>query len=196
MKQSFGNIEVGYEIEAKGESQKCIQQVHGSTLVEYQTSLIPEADAVFTRTSHQSIHIYTADCIPLLLFSRDKNSPILAAHCGWRGALHRIGAKSRQLLTGDGEVIIGPSIHSCCFEVKEDFVEAFRKEGHSPENFLENRKGKLYFDLVKFVTDTQLKGLKLHTEWSRCTFCSLPQLPSYRRNKGTDPQIRSWIVKH
>lgn len=196
MKLTFGNIEVGYEVEAKGKSSKCISQVHGATIAKYHPSEVASADAVYTHQTEQSIHVYTADCIPLLFFSTSNEAPVLAAHCGWKGAMHRIAEKSLDFFHTDRpEVVIGPSILGCCFEVKNDFLEAFRKEGHSPESHLHKREKSLFFDLVGFVCDTQLKGAKIHRDFSRCTYCSEPQLPSYRRNRSTDPQIRSWILR-
>lgn len=196
MKKSFGPIECGYEIEVKGASPKWINQVHGGTIVPL-TNSVPEADGIYTLEKHKPVHVFTADCTPLLFFSLEPNTPVIAVHSGWRGALNRIGQKALSFFgNSKAEVVVGPSILKCCFEVKEDLIETFQKEGHAIQPFLEKRDGKTYFDLVGFVIETQLKDVKVHREWSRCTYCSAPTLPSYRRNKSTDPQLRNWIVKN
>lgn len=194
-KQFLDEVEIGYSIEPKLASPRLIQQVHGPKIVERSDQIV-EADGIFTQETGQPIHIFTADCIPLLFFSPDKNAPIIAVHSGWRGVLNRIALNAMELLSGcPVQVVIGPSILSCCFEVKEDLVEAFRAAGHSIKPYLIRRNDTIHFNLVEYVIDSQLQGATVHRDWNRCTVCSAPALPSFRRNKSTDPHIRSWIVK-
>ena len=53
-------------------------------------------------------------------------------------------------------------------------------------------------DRIAFDTyiETQLAsipGARIDTSALRCTKCSQPRLPSFRRNQSTDPNLRAWI---
>ena len=77
-------------------------------------------------------------------------------------------------------------------------MTAFKEKGNLIAPYLSSRDNKTFFSLSSFVIKEQLKFIKpeyIHTADLRCTFCSSPQLPSYRRNKTTDPRIRGWISK-
>lgn len=198
MRLSFGNIEVGFGVEPKGQTPKLMNQVHGNGLVTLnELPVTPEdADGVLTDTANFPLSVFTADCIPLLFFSRQEESKIAAVHCGWRGALAKIASKTVvQLKSTTTEVAIGPAILQCCFEVKDDLISQFESKGMKLGSYLEKRNGNIYFDLIGFTIHTQLRDAKIHTDMVRCTKCSEPRLPSYRRDKSTDPRIRSWIVK-
>lgn len=199
MKKNLHSIEVGYQVEFKGDTPKLMEQVHGNRVLSLNGSplKLEEADAVHTLVSEFPLSVFTADCIPLLFFTPDPRGPIAAAHCGWRGALSQIAKRVvDRCARGDLEVMFGPCILSCCFEVKEDFLLRFENEGQNTTPHLERRGEKKYFDLVNYVIQTQLNGVKIHRDFLCCTKCSSPPLPSYRRDGKTDPRIRSWIINH
>ena len=191
----LGKIEFGFDVEKKGHTPKLIQQVHGAACLESQGAkeTPPEADAVFSRKGAE-VFVFTADCLPVLFYST--RTPLVAAvHCGWRGALQNIvGATLARLDTPKEDLvaILGPSIHSCHFEVRDDFVEAFRKADLPVDDYLV-KNDTTTFRLSDFVAETQLKGIKTIRTAEVCTYCAEPQLPSYRRTGGTDTMVRSWI---
>jgi YfiH family protein len=203
------HIEYGFEVEAKGSHPSLYRQVHGSELIEIKGEVErqalavnpPNADGAFTYASGLELYVFTADCLPVILFSHDPSGPISVIHCGWRGARDRIVERAlARLGRSDYHAVLGPAILGCCFEVKEDLVQSFEQAGHQIERYLESWGGRMFFSLVEFVIQTQLKSIppeRLHTEELRCTFCSAPPLPSYRRNKdtNTDPRIRTWVKK-
>jgi YfiH family protein len=205
---SIMHVEYDFTIEPKGLTRPLFHQVHGNLMVQvtdqnlsqlYQTP--PDADGAITESSQLKLSVFTADCIPLLFFTEDPKGPIAVIHCGWRGALQNITSTLQDLWSEylDGiHAIIGPCLEPCCFEVKKDLIAAFEDAGHQIHPYLISRDNKTFFHLSSFVIEEQLSFIKkknIHTQDLRCTFCSLPQLPSYRRNKSTDPRIRGWLLK-
>lgn len=198
-----GSIRWGFAVETKGETLPLFTQVHGNQLIEIKS---PEAhratprpaDGGFSFEPAVEISVFTADCFPLLFFTR---TAIAAVHSGWRGSLAGIPAQAVRKLgleVQDYELVMGPALLACCFEVKEDFVAEFTAKGRNIEPYLERRNGKWYCHHDRFILEEDLKAFpptKIHRHSSRCTFCSQPALPSYRRNKATDPRLRSWITR-
>ncbi len=192
-----GNIEFGYSIEAKGKTPSLFQQVHGTKILQYprESTDLLEADGGMTSEKNLELFVFSADCMPALFFSEEPEAPIVAVHSGWRGTKDGIlkAASSQFKNPSTTHVWIGPHIRPCCFEVKQDFIDAFKAAGRVPEPFLSSES---HFDLLAFALATDLMGIgNLHLEDVNCTVCSTPKLPSYRRQKSTDPRIRSWIRK-
>ncbi|MFM8315921.1 MAG: polyphenol oxidase family protein [Deltaproteobacteria bacterium] len=206
---ALNHISYDFEVEPKGLTRPLYKQVHGNALIQVTESLLPalyqnppQADGAITSVSQLKLSVFTADCLPLLFFTEDPKGPIAAIHCGWRGALQSITSPIEDLWSdyhNQIHVILGPCLQPCCFEVKTDLIETFTQAGHAIDPYLESRGDRLFFNMSGFVIEQQLPFIKpahIHTEHLRCTFCSQPELPSYRRNKGTDPRIRGWVVKH
>lgn len=205
---SILHIEYDFVVEPKGLTRPLYRQVHGAALVEvteenlsYLYQNPPEADGAVTSVNSLKLSVFTADCLPLLFFTEDPKGPIAAIHCGWKGAKQSIASHIENLWAehlGRIHCILGPCLEPCCFEVKEDLIQAFLSEGQNVEPYIIRRDNKLFFHLSSFVVNEHLSFIskeKIHKEGLRCTYCSSPSLPSYRRNKGTDPRIKGWIIK-
>ena len=196
----IGSINFGFEIENKGDSPSLIHQVHENRIQLAEESP-GRADGVGTFHHRQPIYVFTADCLPVFLFSDGPKDPILALHCGWRGALSEIVAKGIEwmnLPAAQIHAILGPSIGPCCMNVRYDFVDTFEKVGKNITPYLRQKDEGMTFDLPQFVIETQLHQLPLkqiHLDYQRCTFCSLPQLPSFRRNGNTQIRLKNWVCK-
>jgi polyphenol oxidase len=119
-----------------------VRQVHGRTTAVADVSrsdpwVRPEADAVISNDPSSALAIRVADCAPILL--ADRRQPVVAAvHAGWRSTMQRIVERAvdemkRQFNTNPEDLVaaIGPSLGSCCGEMGEEVVEAFRHAGHS-----------------------------------------------------------------
>ncbi|WP_434640564.1 polyphenol oxidase family protein [Klebsiella sp. I138] len=108
-----------------------VKLVHGNVVHHYQTPQAerPHADAVFTALRGQKVGVVTADCLPMLMASRDGRF-VCSVHAGWRGAASGIIGNSLEHFTRHGvspdEVIvaIGPHIQACCYEVSAAFYQA------------------------------------------------------------------------
>ncbi len=103
--------------------------------------LNPSGDALITDSPGILLSVRTADCLPVLLIDA-KRQVVAAVHAGWRGALSSIIEKAVgemrrvfQSKPADLTAAIGPSIRSCCYEVGEEVVEAFRGRFAQPEKF-------------------------------------------------------------
>lgn len=192
------DVSFGYSVEAKGQTPALFQQVHGTRIVDIDAPEVTpvEADGGYSYTS-RPVHVFTADCFPVLLASREAKTPVMALHAGWRGLRDGIVAHGLKLFSDLSAVfvIVGPAIKVCCFEVREDFLSSFRKAGREPETYVKTRQGKTYFDLTRFLRETDLRELsdaQIHWEHHHCTHCT-PGLPSFRRQGEANPRLRTWI---
>ena len=94
-------------------------------------------------------------------------------------------------------VIVGPSIRGCCYEIGQDLIDSF-DEPAKLRPFIEERNGSLFFDLPNYVVQHELSGMdrsNIRLDDLRCTHCTSPKLPSYRRDGSQGIRLRSWIKK-
>jgi len=123
----------------------CCQQVHGSEVilidssmagrgsVVYDTSL-EGYDAMICNTPGLLLATFYADCFPLFFFDPVQRAVALA-HSGWKGVMGRIAAKTVAEMgeqfnscSQDIQVLIGPGIQRCCFEIGPDLVDSVRQK--------------------------------------------------------------------
>ncbi len=123
-------------------------------------------DAVITNQKKIIIGILTADCVPVLIY--DKNRKIISAiHAGWKGAYKGIVRKVIKFLLKEGSesknliATIGPCISQKSYEIKKDFKTKFLKQSKKNEIFFKKIKNKTYFGLNKYIY-YQLKSLGLN----------------------------------
>lgn len=153
------------------------------------------ADALLTQIPGKPIGIFTADCLPILLY--DPRLKVIAAiHAGRKGSEQNLlfkviremgrvyGCRPAELLAG-----FGPAIGGCCYEVGEDCVQPF-KELFSAEKgwFRPGPSGKYFLDLIAVNKMAGEKaGLLPENVFSmdHCTCCSTRNLYSYRREGET-----------
>ena len=97
-----------------------MNQVHGSRIViiENVTDEAPTADALVTGIPGVTLAVMVADCIPLLLTSREA---VAAVHVGRRGLVNGIAVTTLELMREMGAqdicATIGPAICGSCYEV-------------------------------------------------------------------------------
>lgn len=116
-------------------------------------------DGFVTASEGVVLTVKIADCLPLLLFDPE-NRVIAAVHAGWRGSAAGISAKGIEKmreLGADPAVIraaIGACIHSCCFEVREDFADSVISMCGSElaHKVISYRNGRMFADIVKLNT--------------------------------------------
>ena len=208
MIRSLFDVQWGLSIEKQGETRALFEQVHGNNILSYRTTEdypgksapLIQADGVQSYLPQSEVYVHTADCYPVLFFTEDPEGPIAALHAGWRGLKKRIVKKGLSFFTDFAEVhaVLGPAIGPCCFSVREDFVEDWKAEGLNPHNFLSQRDHRIYFNLLDFLLTNELDSVpkkNIHLDLFRCTVCSSPPLPSFRRNKSANPRLRTWIRK-
>ena len=168
------NIKKNLQIVRKRISNKAkniflLHQVHSNKFIfideKYSYKSKPRADAVITNQRNLPIAVLTADCTPILIYD-DKIKMIAAIHAGWKGAFKGIMNKVIKFMTRNGckleniTAVIGPSISSKNYEVKEDFKKKFIKKDKKNLFFFKNKKNKLYFDLPNYIY-ASLKTIKI-----------------------------------
>ena len=92
---------------------------------------IPKTDALITRSPNLPLMIYTADCVPVVVYDPVQHALGLA-HAGWRGTVGNIAgnlvASMRAEFGSDPAdlcVGLGPSIGPCCYEVGDEVIAAW-----------------------------------------------------------------------
>ena len=114
-------------------------QVHGdvirtATARDIKTDLFApngyECDGLITDRPGLALTIYSADCIPVLLYDPVRRV-IAAVHAGWRGTAQDIAGKAVRRMQQDYGcrpenilAAIGPGISQCCFETHADVPDA------------------------------------------------------------------------
>ena len=113
---------------------------------------LQEVDAVVTHLKDFCLCVSTADCVPVLLYDKEKQV-IAAVHAGWRGTVGRIVEKTLEVMKSQygskGKnivVCIGPSISLESFEVGDEVYAAFEEAGFNMSR-IARRYEKWHLDL-------------------------------------------------
>ena len=162
-----------------------------------------KGDAMVTDLPFLFLVIKTADCLPVLIVSQSPKV-IACVHCGWRGIRKRVVQRAIQRMRGyygcDPSallVALGPCVGRRCYEVGEDVLLDFEKEGHSTEFFQNHpsHEGKYLFDL-KEANISQMVSLGIRKDnifsIGICTHCH-EDFASYRRDKDKAGRVLSFI---
>jgi len=171
-----------------------MNQVHGDSIVEITKENkyldIPSCDALITNLINIPLMVMVADCLPILLYDPIQRV-IAVVHAGRAGVFNAIVPKTIALMQTSYlcnpvniQVVLGPSIHKCCYEVgKEIKEEAYEK---SYQYAITEEKNQYHLDLIAIVKH-QLKISNIqknNIEISElCTACNTDLLYSYRAEK-------------
>ena len=140
----------------------------------------PEGDGLLTRDADRALLVVVADCVPVLLWRRDRPG-VSALHCGWRGVAGGLVASGVAAL-GDPAatgMAIGPGIGPCCFEVGPEVRDRFARD--FGEEVVHGRT----LDLVGAIRrDASRAGVAESAIWTlaACTKCDGERWFSYRRD--------------
>ncbi len=173
-----------------------LEQTHSSTVVEVTRPdrfLKPvrsemNADASFTAQSGVVCAVLSADCLPVLLCSKN-GEKIAAIHAGWRGLLAGIISHTMTAMqTTDLSVWLGVAIGGCCFEVgsevralfiakNKQFAQAFTVT-ETPEKYLAD-----IYQLARI--ECALNAVTDIYGGEYCSVCDSQKFYSYRREQQT-----------
>lgn len=167
-----------------------MNQVHGNrvAIIEEVTEEIPTADALVTGIPGITLAVMVADCIPLLLKSKDA---VAAVHVGRKGLLNRVAEMAidvmREISDAQISAIIGPAICGKCYEVSDEiFSEVTASHAESASQTASNTPS---LDLVAaLISNLQNLGITDIDNQSRCTL-EHNDLYSYRRDGATGRQV-------
>ncbi len=180
-----------------------INQVHDKNIkVVGDTAInnIEDYDGLITASKGKVLCTCFADCVPLLFFD-PVNNVIASVHSGWKGTIKLIGqetvfkminefgSKAKDIMVG-----IGPSIGPCCFEVKEDTFEQFRKK--LPIGAFKDGE-KLFVDLwnanIFMLTQVGVRRENIECK-GICTVCHSDRFYSYRKGDKESGRFSAFIM--
>ncbi len=176
------------------------RQVHGTTVLRIRAqdgcggeALARDADGHATALRGIGMMVLVADCLPVLLVSRDA---VAAVHAGWRGLAAGVleeGVHAIRELSGAGEpggggelsgdvepggagelvAYVGPGAGPCCYEVGEEVHAAFAGAG---------RVGARNLDLPALARERLLAAGGARVELAGCCTICDERFHSHRRD--------------
>ena len=161
------------------------EQVHSNNVVCCtKAGNIIGTDGIVTNKKGLILSIQVADCIPIYLFDK-KDYNIGLIHAGWRGVIAGIIENSiKQMKELDSkpidiEVLLGPSIRQCCFEVGIEvgklFNGKFKKISKSDRTHLDLQSAVIDKLINMNIQYKNIIDIKECTSWSA-------QYHSFRRD--------------
>ena len=173
-------------------SAQFLKQVHGNAVVSLQALRAAaeplQADAVTGDMPGDLCVVQTADCLPVLVATRD-GSEIAAAHAGWRGLAAGVVENTIAALQAPAsEVLVwlGPAISVAAFEVGDEVREAFTAHDEAAaSHFTRNARGRWQADLYGLARQRLAAvGVTNVSGGGMCTYLDRERFSSYRRDPG------------
>ncbi len=165
-----------------------LTQTHSDRVVEYaETSCGVEADGVFSSNKEQVCVVMTADCLPVLLCSRNGDF-VAAIHAGWRGLANGILINAVKKYSNPELLMawIGPAISQQFFEVGSDVRDAFVSTDPKCSNFFIAKNSNKYLADLAAIAEYQLSNLGADVYQSGlCSYQNKQDFFSYRRDGHT-----------
>jgi hypothetical protein len=178
----------------------CSNQVHGTFI---RVATRDDRGGLFTPTAHQAdglltnepgvaLMVFTADCVPILLYDPVKRV-IGAVHAGWRGTAADIAGAAISKMTNefdcspaDISAAIGPCISKCCYETDPDVAEALRGISVEIADKCVTGRGSKYMVDLKDANRLLLEqaGVCDIAVSDECTACRSDKYWSHRQTKG------------
>ncbi|MCS7459276.1 peptidoglycan editing factor PgeF [Paenibacillus doosanensis] len=202
-----------YAEQVHGNEVQAVTREHAGAGIESREQAIQAKDAFITNETGLFLHALFADCVPLLFFDPVRRAVGLA-HAGWKGTVlqiarmtveamrERYGTQPEDLLAA-----IGPSIHSCCYEVDDTVMDRIRAAmnelgvGNEPADggeaiYRERENRKYSLSLQQMNRQIMIKAgiLPSHIEMSSlCTSCRTDLFFSHRKEAGITGRMAAWI---
>lgn len=165
-----------------------LNQVHSNIAIEATKDLqTPSADASFTDQTGIVCVVLTADCLPVLVSSRD-GKKIAAIHAGWRGLLYGVISNTiNRLGTNDVLIWLGPAIGPSQFEVGAEVRKAFiNKSLAYAAAFKPASNNKWLADIYQLArSELAMLGINAVYGGNFCTVTEQELFYSYRRDGQT-----------
>jgi YfiH family protein len=163
-----------------------LAQLHGIAVSDLDTGGTLQADAAITRRTDRVCVIQVADCLPVLLATRD-GSVVAATHAGWRGLARGVlQATVKALAVEPAELCawLGPGIGPAHFEVGEEVRAEFLSiDERDAGAFVPNTRGRWLCDLYALARNRlERLGVRDISGADHCTFADT-QFFSYRRDR-------------
>lgn len=166
-----------------------LKQIHSDKIFKAD-NIVHEGDALITNKKNYAVGVFTADCVPVLMY--DKNKEIIAAvHSGWQGTLKEITYKTIIKMVeeyganaADINVYIGPHNRCCCYEFGEDAAYKFSEEGfYDFSKIYVDGKLNLSVCINEQAKKAGIMEVNIH-DLELCTYCSKKyKFFSYRKHE-------------
>jgi len=182
-----------------------MRQIHSDKIVLIDESFTfdtpPECDALITNKVDTPLMVMSADCTGILIYDPIQKA-IGAVHAGRAGALNAILPKTIRAMSEvfgcsheNLQVVLGPSIGSCCYEVNETIAEECVGKGYYDAV---RRKDKKVFLEVNAILLQQLDEIGIKKEHieviPHCTPCRCDEYFSYRADAQHTGRIAGVII--
>lgn len=161
-----------------------------------------EADAIVSAIPGLAVGIVTADCVPILVASRD-GSRVGAIHAGWRGLAAGVieaGIEAMDCDVSGLVAAVGPAARGCCYEVDEPVARALaaRYAELLEQVLVPGRSGHYQLDLPRLASRVLGRvGLdpdRLGSAHRLCTICTPgPRFESHRRDGRLAGRLQHFI---
>ena len=154
----------------------------------YYTPALLEGDGYVTADPFVTPGVKTADCTPILLEASVGGDVVAVAalHAGWKGtvadiagegvrkltalAMERAGVASEEITL---RAAIGPCIHACCFEVREDCLSVVRGcLGNMAETYIRRRGEQTFLDLPALNRALLMRAGVAEENLDICSYCT------------------------
>ena len=176
-------------MEYKNEDLVYMNQVHGNNVQivdKNSPKLIENCDGLITKEKELPLMVMVADCIPILFFD-EIQGVIAAVHAGRNSTFLKIAQiTANKMINELGcnvnniKVIMGPSIHICCYEVSDELVNIVKTS--FGEKFCKGNNIDLHGINVKLLEEVGIRHIRIS---EICTKCSNEPFYSFRKNPQT-----------
>lgn len=129
--------------------------------------------------------VMVADCIPILFFDEIKGV-IAAVHAGRNSTFQKIAQiTAKKMIEELGcapfniKVIMGPSIHKCCYEVNDELLQIVKIT--FGEQFCHGNNIDLHGINIKLLEEVGIRNIRIS---DICTKCSNEPYYSFRKDKN------------
>jgi len=164
-----------------------MNQVHGNN-VEVVTRdslrLIDNCDGIITKDKSLVLMVMVADCIPIIFMDKVKGV-IAAVHAGRNSTFQKIAEITAKKMIDDFdckpkdiEVVFGPSIQKCCYEVSFELVDIVKKT--FGEKFVSGRLIDLQGINKMLLEKLGIINIRIY---DICTKCQNEDYFSFRKDK-------------
>ncbi len=182
-----------------------MRQIHSDKIIivdpSHHFDAPPECDALITDKRNVPLMVMSADCTGILIYD-PKRHVIGAVHAGRQGALGAILPKTIQKMGNafgsrctDLQIVLGPSIHGCCYEINESIAHETEAKGYPKA--LRKEGGKVFLD-VNAILLQQLHEIGIGSDQieviDHCTSCRCDEYFSYRADAQHTGRIAGVIL--
>lgn len=173
----------------KSEDLVYMNQVHGNNVqivTKDSPKFIDNCDGLITNERELPLMVMVADCIPILFFD-EINSVIAAVHAGRNSTFLKIAQITANKMINEFDckvdnikVVMGPSIHKCCYEVSDELVNIVKTS--FGEKFCEGNHIDLHGINIMLLEEVGIRNISISDV---CTKCSNEPFYSFRKDNKT-----------